>query len=158
VPSDPGRYVLLVLVIVSGGVVEAARRAVAFRADYAGLTLGAAPGQLSPRGREDVFVPWADVEQIILYQTPGRRAATRHIGIQRRAGAPALAEGNERAPGWPVPGVAVGATRRVTGWRLDRDCLAAVTAVVAPGIPVTDISGIEGAGQATSPTELEPPG
>jgi hypothetical protein len=39
-----------------------------------------------------------------------------------------------------VPGVAAGATRRITGWRLDREQLAAVTAAVAPGIPIVEIS------------------
>jgi hypothetical protein len=150
---------LLVLVALGSGVVEAARRAVAFRADYVGITLGAVPGTM-PR-RSAVFVPWADVEQIVVYPAeprgPGRHETARCIGIQRREGAVALAEGNEQAAGCPVPGVAVGATRRVTGWRLDRERLAAVTAVVAPGIRITDAGGIEGTGQAASTTELGPP-
>jgi hypothetical protein len=37
-----------------------------------------------------------------------------------------------------VPGVAAGAVRPVTAWRLDRDRLAALTAAVAPGIPIID--------------------
>lgn len=56
----------------------------------------------------------------------------------RREGAPALPYGNKQAAGCPVPGVAAGATRRLTRWRLDRDRLAAVTAAVAPGIPVIE--------------------
>ena len=32
-----------------------------------------------------------------------------------------------------MPGVAAGATRRITGWRLDPQRLAAMTAAVAPG-------------------------
>jgi hypothetical protein len=35
-----------------------------------------------------------------------------------------------------VPDVASGATRRIVGWRLDRERLAAVIAAVAPGILV----------------------
>ena len=154
--------VFLVLAALSGGVIEAARRAVAFRADYVGITLGAATGKPAS-GRGDVFVPWSDVEKIIVYSAaprgPGASRTARYIGIQRREGAPALAEGNEQAPGCPVPGVAAGAARRVIGWRLDRARLAAVTSVVAPGVPIVDVSGdpwpgVEGPG-ATA--ELGPP-
>jgi hypothetical protein len=37
-----------------------------------------------------------------------------------------------------VPGLAEGATRQVVAWRLDRERLTALTAAVAPGIPVID--------------------
>ena len=67
-----------------------ARRPVAFRADHAGITL--APDRPLPH-RRAVFIPWADVEQIVLY--PGRKAAgfgdylwasaeVEYIGVQRR--------------------------------------------------------------------------
>jgi hypothetical protein len=51
----------------------------------------------------------------------------------------------------PVPGVAAGAARPVTAWRLDRDRLAAVVAAAAPGIPILDAGtgpnqGVEGPG------------
>jgi hypothetical protein len=96
---------------------RAVRPAAAFRADYAGITLGS--GRQLPH-RPAVFIPWADVEKIILY--PGRKAArfgdyiwasgeVECIGVPRREGAPALPHGNEQAPGCPVPGVAAGATR-----------------------------------------------
>jgi len=127
----------------AGGVYAAARGAVAFRTDHAGITLGAVPGLLGSRGRA-VFVPWGDVEEIVLYQArPGGRRSVRavqRIGIRRRPSALPLAWGNEQAPGCPLPGVAVGASRRITGWRLDRDRLAAVTAAVAPGVPIIDAS------------------
>lgn len=133
--------VLAALAARAGGVFAAARRAVAFRTDYAGITLGAVPGRLGSR-RPAVFVPWQDVEEIVLYQehpgVQGRSGRISSIGIRRRAGAPPLAKGNNPASGCPVPGVAVGASRRINGWRLDRDRLAAVTAAVAPGIPVVD--------------------
>lgn len=151
--------VLLVLAALGGGVVEVARREVAFRADYAGITLGAVPGTM-PR-RRAVFVPWADVEQIIVYpggpSGPGRPETAQCVGIQRREGAVALAEGNEQASGCPVPGVAAGVTRRVAGWRLDRARLAGVTSVLAPGVRITEVGGIEGTGPAASTPELGPP-
>jgi hypothetical protein len=146
-------------------VYAAARRAVAFRADHEGITLGAVPDKLTRRRRAAVFVPWADVEQVVLYPAypggRGRYAQARCIGIRRREGAPALSQGNEQAPGCPVPGIAAGATRRVTGWRLDRERLAAVTAAVAPGIPIVDADaaarpGIKGPGQPVTTTELGP--
>jgi hypothetical protein len=58
------------------------------------------------------------------------------------------AGGNEQAAGCPVPRVAAGATRRVTGWQLDRERLAAVAAAVAPGVPLVDVSVGPGLGAA----------
>ena len=119
----------------------AVRRMIAFRADYAGVTLGAVPG-LILRQSPAVFVPWADVEKIIFYPAgPGEQDANDQVqclGVQRRDRSPALPERNEQAPGCPVPRVAAGATRRLSGWRLDRDRLAAVAAAVAPGVPIVD--------------------
>lgn len=156
---------LAVVALQGGGVFGAARRMIAFRADHAGITLGAVPGKLTPGRGSAVFVPWADVEQVILYRAyprgGGGYGQVQCIGIQRRAGAPALPEGNEQTPSCPVPGVAAGATRKITGWRLDRERLAAVTAAVAPGISIVDAGtgsspGVEGPGQAASAPKLEP--
>jgi hypothetical protein len=135
-----------------------ARRPVALRADHAGITLGSDRQQ--PH-RPAVFIPWADVEKIILY--PGRKAAgfgdylwasgeVECIGIQRREGAPALPHDNKQAPACPLPGVAAGATRQIKNWQLDRERLAAVTAAMAPGVPVIEARNdpnrrIEGTGQ-----------
>jgi hypothetical protein len=158
--------VLAFLAMQARGVFFAARRVVAFRADPAGITLGAVPGKLSLRGGSAVFVPWADVEQIILYPAyPAdwrrrRYAEARCIGVRRRKGAPALAQGNEQAPGCPVPGVASGVTRKIMDWHLDRERLATVTAALAPGIPIIDAGtgpgpSIKGRGPAST-TELGP--
>ena len=159
---------LAVLAALGGGVFSAARRAVAFRADHTGITLGAVPGRLPPRRGSAVFVPWADVEQIVLYPAHprgrGGYAQAPCIGIQRREGAPALPQGSGQAPGCPVPGVAAGATRRITGWHLDRERLAAVAAAVAPGIRIIDAGtgaspGIDGPGQPGPdlPDRADPP-
>jgi hypothetical protein len=130
--------VVLTLPIVIGP----ASRKVAFRADHAGITLGADLFNL-PFRLSAVLVPWADAERIILYPRPGPRWGDRDvqcIGIQRRQGAPPLSRGSKPAPGCPVPGVAAGAARRINTWRLDRQRLAAVTAAVAPGVPLIDTS------------------
>ncbi len=88
--------------------------------------------------RPAVFIPWADIEQIVLYPAGSGRKGVECVGVQRREGAPALPYGNKWAPGCPVSGVAAGAARRMTHWRLDRERLAAVTATVAPGIPIIE--------------------
>jgi hypothetical protein len=156
---------LAALDLQGGDVVRVVRRVIAFRADYAGITLGAVPGKLTPRAGSAVFVPWADVEQIVLYPAyprgRGGYSQARCIGIRRREGAPALSRGNEQAPGCPLPGVAAAVARRITGWRLDRERLAAVTAAVAPGITIVDARpgpnpGVGRPGQAAGTSELRP--
>jgi hypothetical protein len=149
---------LTLLLAIPVFIARLAFRSVALRADHAGVTLGSE--RLLPR-RPAVFISWADVEKIILYAgyaSSGNQVQC--IGIQRREGAPALPYGNEQAPWCPVPGVAAGATRRIKNWRLDRERLAAVTAAVAPGIPVIEAGNdpdrrIEGAGQLQ---DQSPPG
>jgi hypothetical protein len=121
-------------------------RRTAFRADYTGITLGADMRDgWALRWDRAVFVPWADIEQIVIYPGQGFPAGSRapRIGIQRRPGAPELSAGDGPAPGCPLPRVTTAATRPVAGWRLDRDRLAAVAGTVAPGVPVTDLTAIE---------------
>jgi hypothetical protein len=126
------------------------------RADHTGITLGRQHYPLT--SRPATFVPWTDVEQIILYTGYHGGGPAPWIGIRRREGAPALPSGNEQAPFCPVPGVAAGATRRNKGLRLDHERLAAVTATVAPGISVIEASagsgpGVAGPGQTASAPE-----
>ena len=116
------------------------------RADHAGITLGRQRYPLA--SRPAMFVPWADVEQIILYTGCQDGGPAPWIGIRRREGAPALPSGNEQDPSCPVPGVAAGATRRNKGLWLDRERLAAVTAAVAPGISVVQAGAGPGPGVA----------
>jgi hypothetical protein len=111
----------------------AARRRVAFRADYAGLVFGPAPGALMVRRGTEVFIPWNEVDTIVLHLddsgivgTEGREGRVGRVEVRRRDQASAL-------------------TREVTGWRLNRERLASVTAAVAPGIAVVAGGlGVEG--------------
>ena len=141
----PIALVLAVLTAQGAGVIDRVRRTTAFRADQAGITLGTVPDRLTVRRGSRLFIPWADVERIILYPVHprghGSHAVVQCIGVQRRATAEPLRWGNEQAPGCPVPRVPVWATRMIIGWRLDRSRLAAVTAVVAPDVPILDTSG-----------------
>ena len=126
------------------GVIDRVRRTTAFRADQAGITLGTVPDRLTVRRGSRLFIPWVDVERIILYPVHprgrGGRAVVQCIGVQRRATAQPLLWGNEQAPGCPVPRVPAWATRMISGWRLDPSRLAAVTAAVAPDVPILDTS------------------
>lgn len=132
--------VLLLLIAQGAGVIDMARRTVAFRANHKGITLGAVPDKLTVRRGSPLFIPWDDIKSIIFYpaypQMHGRYALVQCIGIQRREDAPPLRWGNEQAPGCPVPGVPTWATRRIVGWRLDRGQLAAVIEAAAPGTPI----------------------
>ena len=131
--------ILLVPVVLSvAGVILAlpvvaavAGRMTALRADCAGITLGAEPDNLTFLGRRAVFAPWAEVDQVILHRAlprgQGAGAPVRRITVRRREGAVAL-----------TPAAAGSLTRRITGWRLDAGHLAAVIAVVAPGIPIIE--------------------
>ncbi len=136
----------LAVLFAAPGVIALACRMIAFRADYAGITLGGLPTSLAALRSPATFIPWAEVDKIIVYPArlpgpalpgearpgqglpgPGLPAPVRGIAIQRRDGAAAL-----------LPGAATRTARTITGWRLDRERLAAVTAAVAPGIPVVD--------------------
>ena len=126
-------------------------RKIAFRADPMGITLGADPLSWPGRNSSGVFISWCEVEKIVLYggsKSRQSRATNRMcIGIQRRPDAPPLPGGNGPARSCPVPGLAEGATRQVVAWRLDRERLTALTAAVAPGVPVIDASpGVEAPG------------
>jgi hypothetical protein len=113
----------------------AARRLVAFRADYAGVLLGAEPRALMAGRGRPVFIPWHEVDQIVLHPDtsglPGAKGQVGRIEVRRRTVPPA---GDEQAQ---EPGTAA-VTRSVRGWRLDRERLALITGAVAPGVPVIE--------------------
>ena len=142
----PAIFATVAVAFAMPGVLAITRRVIAFRADAGGITLGTVPDNLPALRRPAVFVPWADVEQIVLYLarsgTRGRDAEVKYIAVQRREGALDLSLRREQVRGRVVlatPSVtARRLTRRISGWRLDREQLAAVSAVLAPGVPIVE--------------------
>lgn len=138
------------------GVVAAARRIVAFRADYAGITFGATPDNWTFFRRPATFIPWAEIGQITLYSVgispPERSGVVDRIVLQHRD---AVTDAQ--------PGAALVTARRTTGWRLDCQRLAAVTAAVAPGVPMIVVSAGSNLAQSRrdrfgSPLQNQEPG
>ena len=163
-PWVTGVVIAAALVILMGTGV-AARRMIAFLADQAGITLGAVPGRLMVRRGTAVLCRGQTPKRSFFYPArPGGQAPedrVQCVGVQQREGSAALPVGNEQAAGCPVPGVVAGATRRVTGWRLDRERLAAVAAAVAPGVPIVDARagpglGVQGSGSGASAPQSGP--
>jgi hypothetical protein len=75
-------FLVIGVVLTTVTVIALARRQLAFRADPAGILLPGEPGRLTARRGPGVLIPWADVEQIILYSSePGERAPVQRIGI-----------------------------------------------------------------------------
>ena len=117
-------------------------RRVAFRVDGRGVTLGGIP----PRYRAGTrFVPWADIEQVVLWRQPmpyGRSMA--YVGLRRRPGAPPLGGRKTQLAGRAVaatltrgiPADTLSASRAVNGWRLAPEKLAAAVRHFGPGVLV----------------------
>lgn len=124
-------------------VITIARRMTAFRADYVGITLGVMPASLATLRRPAIFIPWAEVEKIILYRAGSHRwrgnPPIQSISVQRRG-----------EPASPVMGAAPRAACTITGWKLNRERLTAVTAAVAPSIPVIDAGETGCSGEVTA--------
>jgi hypothetical protein len=141
----PAIFAAIAVLLAMPGLIAMARRKTAFRADYAGITLGRVPDSLAFLRGSPVFIPWADVEQIILYPSgpaePDTPARIQYIAVQRREGAVAPPLDDVIPPldsATPAPGRATPAAHKITGWRLDRERFAAVAAAVAPGVPIVE--------------------
>jgi len=106
----------------------AASHRVAIRVDASGVTLGGVP----PRYRSGTrFVPWADIEKVVLWQQKlPRGGSMRYVGLVRRAGAPPLTGRRAQFVGRVMaPAVARGisgdtlmASRAINGWSLRGYC------------------------------------
>jgi hypothetical protein len=142
----PAAFAAAAVALAMPAVISVACGRIAFRADAIGITLGVVPDSVPAVRRPAEFVPWADVERIVLHLArPGARgshAQVENIAVQRRAGAvPVPPPGlRTRSRVFRLAPVAkeTRLSRRVTGWQLDRDRLAAVAAALAPGIPIIE--------------------
>ncbi|MEU3791303.1 hypothetical protein AB0F07_16065 [Streptomyces fructofermentans] len=115
-------------------------RKVAFRVDETGVLLGGNPARY---GATTAHVPWNDIKGLVLWRQVAGGASVSYVGVARRKGAPALPGDGPNARAAlkrlvPVPADTAIASRAMTGWRVDKDRLAAAVAHFAPGTPVHD--------------------
>jgi len=115
-------------------------RKVAFRVDETGVLLGGSPARYKAT---TAHVPWSDIKSFVLWRQIVGSASLRYVGVTRRDGAPALPGDGPKARAIvkylvPVSADTVMASRAVTGWRLDKDRLAAAVGHFAPDIPIQD--------------------
>ena len=87
---------LAVLTAQGAGVIDRVRRTTAFRADQAGITLGTVPDKLTVRRGSRLFIPWADVERIVLYPVHPRGRGGPRGAVHR---GPAAGHGRAAAVG-----------------------------------------------------------
>ncbi len=84
------------IVFAMPGLIAITRRVPAFRADYAGITLADMPTSLAALRNRAMFIPWAEIDRIVLYPAagpaePGSGAPVQGIAVQRREEATAVA-------------------------------------------------------------------
>ncbi|MGW5865794.1 hypothetical protein ACWFRJ_26830 [Streptomyces sp. NPDC055239] len=146
-PADPStayeaHYTWTPIQLLSGAVT---RRLVAFRVDEQGVTLGGAPAKYA---RQTAFVPWQDIEAVVLWQqSTAGLSPMKYVGLRRRAGAPQLPGANARLSqertGRLAPHIdheVFLASRHINLWTLDRGRLAEAVGVFAPGVSVDEVS------------------
>jgi hypothetical protein len=138
--------VLIAVLVVFGGsgtalLVHGVSGRIALRVDASGVTLGGTPLRYQSTTR---FVPWADIERIVLWQRRQPRGGPLvYIGLAGPADAlqadsrvARLAARANALAAPPVPGSTYLGLRAVTGWHLDLDRLAAATTHYAPGVRI----------------------
>jgi hypothetical protein len=110
----------------------------------AGVTLGMVPPWPASR---TAFVPWADIEAVVLWRQAAGQTSVRYIGLHRRADAPPL-PGSMRSSMLKrmstalvppnVPPQLMADSRPVSFWRLDKPRLIAAVNDFAPQVLVID--------------------
>ncbi|WP_225891432.1 hypothetical protein [Streptomyces dioscori] len=107
------------------------------------MTLGGAPARYAS---QTAFVPWGDVEAVVLWQQEtSAPTPMRYVGLRRRAGAPALPGPNSaltrertgRLAGHVDHEVFL-ASRHINLWTLDRERLAEALRTFAPTVAVEE--------------------
>ncbi|GAA2378592.1 hypothetical protein [Dactylosporangium salmoneum] len=118
------------------------------RAAFAVTADGIVLGQLPPRPVSGTaFVPWTDIEAVILWRQPAGRTTVDFVGLQRRTGAPPL-PGSTTSPAMRrlnravvpaiVPDDVIADSRPITFWRLDKRRLADAIDQFAPQVRIVD--------------------
>lgn len=130
-------------------------RSVAFRADQSGVTLGGNPipfwYQATTR-----FIPWTEIQRVTIWRrdfplvigkwTLCNLGPLYYIGLIRRPDAPLLSRSGSPAgrgdkPAYMAPpGIAAGAARVVSLWKLDRHRLDLAVTTFAPGVGVEEVN------------------
>ncbi|OLT05787.1 hypothetical protein BJF90_02215 [Pseudonocardia sp. CNS-004] len=115
---------------------------VAFRADEEGITLGNPPVGVR---RPELHVPWASIDEVVLFRQDAGAATVPHVGLRLRPGAPAVNTGIDRdGRVWQgvrrlvphVPEDVLAHSRAISGWRLDEERLAQALDVHAPHVRI----------------------
>lgn len=143
--ASPVLRVLGIVLFGGGGLlmaVNALSRKVAFRVDGTGVLLGGSPARYAAT---TAHVPWQDIAAVVLWRQ-GTAAGMPWVGVARHPGSEPLpgpgqgraAHATVRALVPHVPADVTLASRAVTGWRLDREQLAAAVTHFAPDVPVVD--------------------
>jgi hypothetical protein len=119
-------------------------RRVALAVTAEGITLGLAPPWPASRS---AFVPWSDIEAVILWRQDAGRATMRYIGVVRRADAPPLPGSAKSSalrrinkafvPRHLSEGV-VADSRQISFWRLNKTRLTTAVNHFRPDVPVVD--------------------
>ncbi len=141
-PTMPLWLSIVIWVFFGGGglffLVSTLRGSLALRVDGQGVTLGGLPMRRSTAA----FVPWADIEAVVLFEQPVPMTGPMpYVGIKRRAGTGRLpgAMGSLSKALIPhVDGDVVAASRPINGWRLDRERLTAAVSAHAPQVPILE--------------------
>ncbi|MFF2847287.1 hypothetical protein ACFVT5_13220 [Streptomyces sp. NPDC058001] len=115
---------------------------VAFRVDETGVLLGGNPARYQATTAR---IPWRDIEAVVCWRQH-TAASIPHVGLALRADAAPvpgatrsrIGRATVRALVPHLPADVVAVSRPVSGWRLDRDRLAAAMAEFAPGVPMKD--------------------
>jgi hypothetical protein len=118
------------------------RVALAVTAD--GIALGAVPPWPASR---TAFVPWSDVEAVVLWQQATGYTSTYYVGVHRREGAPPMSgsarssmlrRANMMFVPAHLPAALVADSRPVSWWRLDQARLVTAVNHFAPQVAVVD--------------------
>ncbi|GIH78356.1 hypothetical protein Plo01_47850 [Planobispora longispora] len=115
-------------------------RKLPLRVDWEGITLGS---EFLRPSSGAVLVPWGEIEAVVLWAWGSKYAQIGYIGLDRRAGAPALPGGPDAMTramltSGGIPRNLVESSRPINGWRLDVDRMLALIERYGEHVTVVD--------------------